>query len=301
VLSLVIFLPLARVSGRLGRYVPILVLGISLIGAFTPTAVVRAHLAEVLVPLLWIVAGSLSRERMFAAAGVMIGLSAGFEVWGVLGAPVIFIATSPRVVRAAIGAVAALAVVYLPFVLTGVFRMFDFGWGVAMGSIYRDLWPHLDSFPWTLRLAQAALALGAGLIVAFLSRRSLYGLWLTPMAILTVRLVFDPLLFFYYWMAPATVALCVLAVALYRRAWIPAVVAAGIVAWLWFPPASALLTAILMSLLVFGAAVAVRIVDRRASSRAPEASVSSTSSNPPATPNSSATPNPSATVSTNPV
>lgn len=287
-LSLVIFLPLARVSGRLGRYVPILVLGVSLIGAFTPTAVVRAHLAEVLVPLLWIVAGSLSRERMFAAAGVMIGLSAGFEVWGVLGAPVIFLATSPRFLRAAIGAVATLAIIYVPFVLTGVFRMFDFHWDVNLISLYRLLWPHLDSFPWTLRLAQALLALGAGVLVAFLTRRSIYGIWLVPMAILTVRLVFDPLLFFYYWMAPATVALCVLAVALYRRAWIPAVIAAGIVAWLWLPPADPLLTAILMSALVLGAAITVRLLERRARPNAedsPAPSKPSTGSTPPVSTN----------------
>ena len=262
-LSLVLLLPLGRVTGRMGVLIPLLVLGVSLIGAFTPTAVVRAHLAEVMVPLLWIVAACLSRDRLFAAAGVAIGLSAGFEVWGVLGAPVILLAASPRIVRAAIGAVVALAVIYLPFVLTGVFRMFAFQWGVRLGTLYRDLWPHLDSFPWTLRLAQALLAICAGCVVAVLLRKSMYGVWLAPMAILSVRLVFDPLLFFYYWMAPATVALCALAVTLYLRAWVSAAVAAGVITWLWLPPVDPLLTAILMALLVIACVAALRIAGSR--------------------------------------
>ncbi len=262
-LSLVLMLPLGRVTGRIGFLIPVLVLGVSLIGAFTPTAVVRAHLAEVMAPLLWIVAGCLARDRLFAAAGVVIGLSAGFEVWGVLGAPVILLATSPRLVRAAIGAVLAAAVIYLPFVLTGIFRMFDFQWGVRLGTLYRDLWPQLDSFPWTLRVAQALLALAAGCIVAVLLRKSMYGIWLAPMAILTVRLVFDPLIFFYYWMAPATVALCALAVTLYLRAWIPAAIAAGVIAWLWLPPADPLLSAILMALLTAACVAALRVAGAR--------------------------------------
>jgi hypothetical protein len=261
--SVAFMLPLRRVQGRLALYVPILVLAVSIIGAFTPTAVVRAHLAEVMIPLLWIVAGCLSRERMFAAAGVAIALSAGFEVWGVLGAPVIFLATSPRLLRAAAGAVITLAVIYLPFVLTGTFRMFGFHWNTALGSIYRELWPQLTAFPWAFRLAQAVLALAAGLAVALLTRRYIYSLWLVPLAILSVRLVFDPLLFFYYWMAPATVALCALAATLYLRSWIPAVVAAGIVAWLWLPPQAPLLTAILMTLLVALAVLGLRLADAR--------------------------------------
>jgi hypothetical protein len=141
--------------------------------------------------------------------------------------------------------------------------MFGFQWNTAIGSLYRFLWPTLDSFPWTLRLAQAIFALAAGCAVALATRRHDYGIWLVPMAILCVRLVFDPLLFFYYWMAPATVGLCALAVALYRRAWVPALIAAGVVAWLWVPPAAPLLSAILMSLLVAASVVALRVVAPR--------------------------------------
>jgi hypothetical protein len=268
-LSLVLLLPVTRVSGRLGVYVPLLVLATANIGAFLPNVVLRGHLAEAMIPILWIVAACLSRERMFAAAGVAVALSAGFEVWGLLGAPVILLGTSPRFFRAALGGIVALLAIYLPFILSGNFRMFGFQWTTALGSIYRFLWPDLATFPWTFRLAQALLALAAGCAAALATRKHVSGVWLVPMAIISVRLVFDPLLFFYYWMAPATVALCALAFALYRRAWIAAVLSVVVVACLWLPPAAPLLTAILLAVMVALAVVALRLVDRHQTGTSP--------------------------------
>lgn len=262
-LSLVIYLPVTRINGRFGRYLPLFVLGIALLGAFLPTDVVRGHPAESMVPLLWIVAACLSRERMFAAAGVVIALSAGFEVWGLLGVPVLFLATSPRIIRAAIAAIITAAVIYLPFVLTGTFRMFEYHWFVSLGTLYRLVWPTLTSFPWTLRVVQAVLALAAGWGVALATRKTVYGVWLVPMAIISVRFVFDPLLDFYYWMAPATVALCALAATLYLRKWIPAIISAGLIASLWIPPTRSVAAAIAMTVLVGLCVAALAIVARR--------------------------------------
>lgn len=262
-LSLVIFLPIYEVRGRLGRYLPFIVLGVALLGGFLPTDIVRGHPAESMIPLLWIVAACLSRERMFAAAGVVIALSAGFEVWGVLGVPVLFLAARPRILRAAIAAVITVAVIYLPFVLTGTFRMFEYHWFVSLGTLYRLLWPNLTAFPWTLRLAQAVLALAAGWGTALAARKGVYGIWLVPMAIISVRFVFDPLLDFYYWMAPATVAICALAATLYLRKWIPAVIAAALIASLWIPPTRSVTAAIAMTVLVLACVVALKIVERR--------------------------------------
>jgi hypothetical protein len=266
-LSLVIYLPVYRVSGRLARYLPFFILAIALLGAFLPTDVVRGHPAESLVPLLWIVAACLSRERMFAAAGVVIALSAGFEVWGVLGVPVLFLAARPRILRAAIAAIITVAIIYLPFVLTGTFRMFEYHWFVSLGTLYRLFWPNLTTFPWTLRLGQAVLALAAGWGTAVATRKTVYGVWLVPMAIISVRFVFDPLLDFYYWMAPATVAICALAATLYLRKWIPALVAAGLIASLWIPPTRSVAAAIAMTILVGLCIAALRIVERRRSER----------------------------------
>jgi hypothetical protein len=262
-LSLVIFLPVTRPIGWLARYLPFLVLGVALLGAFLPTDIVRGHPAESMIPMLWIVAACLSRERMFAAAGVVIALSAGFEVWGVLGVPVLFLAARPRILRAAVAAIITVAVIYLPFVLTGTFRMFEYHWLVSLGTLYRLIWPHLSAFPWTARLAQAVLALAAGWGAALATRKGVYGVWLVPMAIISVRFVFDPLLDFYYWMAPATMALCALAATLYLRKWIPAVISAGLIASLWIPPTRSVVAAIAMTLLVLLCIVALKIVERR--------------------------------------
>jgi hypothetical protein len=267
-LSLVLFLPVYRVSGRLGRYVPFLALGVALLGGFLPTDIVRGHPAESMVPLLWIVAACLSRERMFAAAGVVIALSAGFEVWGVLGVPVLFLSPSPRIIRAAVAAIITAAIIYLPFVLTGTFRMFEYNWFVSLGTLYRLVWPNLTSFPWTLRLAQAVLALAAGWGPALATRKGVYGIWLVPMAIISVRFVFDPLLDFYYWMAPATVAICALAATLYLRKWVPALIAAALIASLWIPPTRSVTAAIAMTVLVALCVVALKIVERRRRERA---------------------------------
>jgi hypothetical protein len=247
----------------MGKYLPFLVLGVALLGDFLPTVVMEGHPAESMVPLLWIVAACLSRERRFAAAGVIIGLSMGFEVWGALGVPVLFLAVSPRVVRAGLAAVATVLVIYLPFVLTGTFRMFGYRWPVSLGTLYRLVWPDLDSFPWTLRLAQAVLALAAGVVAALLSRKTVYGVWLVPMAIIAVRLVFDPLLDFYYWMAPATVALCALAATMYLRKWIPALIAAAVIASLWIPPTRSVAAAFALTGLVIACIAALTIAGRR--------------------------------------
>jgi hypothetical protein len=262
-MSLVLFLPISRAVGHFGRYIPFFVLALALLGGFLPTVVLRGHPSEAMIPLMWIVAGAFSRERMFAAAGVTIALSAGFEVWGVLGVPVLFLATSPRILRAAVAALATVTVMYLPFVLTGTFRMFQFRWFVSLGTLYRLLWPHLDTFPWTFRLAQAVLALAAGWVVALLTRKTVYGLWLVPLAIISVRLVFDPLLDFYYWMAPATVALCALAATLYLRKWIPAAIALGLIASLWIPPNRSVTAALAMTALVVVCVITLKIGERR--------------------------------------
>lgn len=269
ILACLFLLPIASVEGRRGRLVPLVVLGVGIVITAVPMAVQSGHLADMMIPLMWIVAACLARERHFAAAGVLIGLSAGFEVWGVMGAPIILIATSPRVVRAAVGAVVAIAITYLPFVLTGVFRMFGFHWGVMPGSLYRDIWPSMDAFPWPLRLVQAGLAVGAGIVAVLLVRRSFWATWLVPAAILSVRLVFDPLLYHYYWVAPMTVAVCVLAVGAYLGARAPMVIASAVLLMLWFTPAWPLLTAIVATLIVAGSICAIRIAQRRWSERLP--------------------------------
>src|SRR2546425_2815288 len=51
----------------------------------THVAFVYGHPAEAVVPLLWVLAGLRARDDRVLSAGALMGLSAGFELWGVLG------------------------------------------------------------------------------------------------------------------------------------------------------------------------------------------------------------------------
>jgi hypothetical protein len=109
--------------------------------------------------------------------------------------------------------------------------MFSFSWPVQPETLVHALAPQLVTFPWTLRLAQAAAALAAGLVVAWLCRSTPHRVWLVPLSAVALRLLCDPCLFGYYWIAPSTLVLCGIAIALRDRAW--ATLAATAVAFLW--------------------------------------------------------------------
>jgi hypothetical protein len=179
-----------------------LVVGLLAVGAgLTHIAFVDGHPAEAIVPLLWVLAGVWAREDRVLAAGALIGLSAGLELWGVLGAPVLLLAPRPR--RAFAGAVVAGATVVgmlAPFVLAGSFRMFEYDWSVANGTLLSLFVAAGTHFGWPLRLLQSALALSAGASVALVLRRSVYACWVAPLAVALVRLVLDPQAYGWYWL-----------------------------------------------------------------------------------------------------
>src|SRR5207344_2361658 len=111
-------------------------------------------------------------DRMFNA-GVLIGFSAGLELWGVLGAPLLLLA--PRLKRAFAGGLAETGVVVAmlaPFALAGSFRMFEHEWRVATGTLLGLVVQPGTHFGWPLRLLQSALALGGGAAIATGLRRS---------------------------------------------------------------------------------------------------------------------------------
>jgi hypothetical protein len=141
-------------------------------------------------------------------AGALLGLSAGFELWGVLGAPVLLLAPAWKAwVRGAAAQGAVTAGLYLPFVLAGEFRMFDLTWKVENWTLVRFLVPAGDEFPWTLRLVQGAAAIVAGAALALVLKRSPRALWAVPLGIVAVRVLFDPALYSRYWLGLETVAL----------------------------------------------------------------------------------------------
>lgn len=182
-----------------------------------PAAIDVGHPAEVLVPVLWVAAACAARGRRWALVGVLLGLASGFEVWGVLGAPLVLCGSRPRVHRTALAGAGTLAVLYGPFVATGSFRMFGFAWPVKSHTLVARLWPDLHTFPWGLRLLQAVLVLGIGAGVVLLLRRSPAVVWLAPLALTLTRLLLDPLMYPYYFLAPRLLLVLALAWAVRHR------------------------------------------------------------------------------------
>jgi len=179
-----------------------LVVGLLAVAAgLTHLAFADGHPAEAIVPLLWVLAGLSAREDRVLTAGALIGLSAGFELWGVLGGPLLLLA--PRLRRAVVGGLVEAAVVLAqlaPFALAGHFRMFQHEWRVATGTLLGLVVEPGTHFGWPLRLLQASLALGSGAAIAFALRRTVHALWLAPLAVVIVRILLDPLSFGWYWL-----------------------------------------------------------------------------------------------------
>ena len=170
-------------------------------------AYMDGHLAQAVVPLLWILAGLKARDGEVAAAGALVGLSAGFELWGMLGVIVLLLA--PRLRGAAAGAVVQVAVVaalFLPFALAGELRMFDYHWVVTGDTLLSLLVEPGTDFTWWMRLAQGGTALAVGAALTWPLRRTLHAVWLGPLAVVAVRLALDPVRYSWYWLALETLA-----------------------------------------------------------------------------------------------
>jgi hypothetical protein len=174
----------------------------------TAEAYSYGHPAQVAVPLLWVLAALDAREGRTFRGGALLGLSAGLELWGVLGAPVLLLAP---VFRRALGGFAAQVAVtgalYLPFVLGGDFRMFDYRWKVEGWTLVHFLVPAGSDFPWGLRLLQGAVALIVGGALALALRRTERAIWAVPLGIVAVRVLLDPTLYSWYWLGLETLAL----------------------------------------------------------------------------------------------
>src|SRR5215210_2301326 len=99
--------------------------GLAAVALGIPTsAYVDGHLAQGLVPLLWLLAGLYARDGRTLAAGAIVGASAGFEVWGMLG--VVMLLLAPRLRDALAGfavQVGVAAALFAPFALAGEVRM----------------------------------------------------------------------------------------------------------------------------------------------------------------------------------
>jgi hypothetical protein len=198
------------VLGRLGvsrRWQ--LLIGLAAVATgLTHGAFVDGHPAEVVTPLLWTLAALEARQGATRRAGTLVAASAGFELWGVLGGVVLLLA--PKLRDAGRGLVvegALVAGMFAPFAVFGEFRMFDYEWRVASGTLLSLVVPVGTHFGWPLRLAQAGLACGLGGLLAWRMRRSPHAVWLVPLTVVVARILLDPLAYGWYWLAAQALAL----------------------------------------------------------------------------------------------
>jgi hypothetical protein len=184
---------------------------LAIVTGLTSSGIDSGHPANALLPLLWILAGVQARRGRILLPAVLVGLSAGVETWGILGIAVLALAPRLRSAAAAAALAAGVAAaLYAPFIFDGQFRMGSYTWHVASSSLLAQFLAPGTAIGWPLRIAQGTLALGAGIALARLARRSPHALWLVPAVVVFVRLLLDPLQSGYYFVgieAPAIVGL----------------------------------------------------------------------------------------------
>ncbi|GAB3266374.1 hypothetical protein [Kineosporia babensis] len=161
---------------------------------------VGGHPAQYGIALMWVLGASLAVRGRSVAAGLVIGLSAGWEPWGVLAAGLLLVERRPSRLLAGCAAFTTGALAcYLPFVATGHFEMFSLEWLILPHTPIGTLFSDLTAFGWPLRLLQGLAAGSAGMLAALVlgKRRDL--IWIGPLAVLLTRLLLDPLMLPYYW------------------------------------------------------------------------------------------------------
>ena len=181
------------------------VAAVAALSGLTTSAITSGHPAELAIPLMWIATALLARRGRPATAAAVLAATTGWELWGLLGLPVLLLA--PRVdlrtvARWALGGIVVVGVLFLPFVLLGPFRMFSFAWTIRDNSLAHLIFPDLRTFAWPLRLTQGALAIGSGAVTARLTHRSPDAIWVVPLVVCAVRLFTDPVLAGYYAVPP---------------------------------------------------------------------------------------------------
>jgi hypothetical protein len=207
--ALLVFALGRLLEGRVHKAAAQTVVGLgAVVLGLTADAYSYGHPAQVVVPLLWLLAALDARNGRTLRAGGLLGLSAGLEVWGVLGAPVLLLAPALRRALDGLAVQAAVtAALYLPFFLGGDFRMFEHTWKVEGWAPVRIFLSPGSDFPWSLRVLQGAVALLAGLTIALALRGAFRAVWAVPLAVVSARLVLDPALYSWYWLGVETLAL----------------------------------------------------------------------------------------------
>jgi hypothetical protein len=242
--------------------------GFAALGLVTTRAFSDGHPAEFAIPVLWIIAAQLARAGRPAAAAAVLAATSGWELWGLLGVPVLLLAPRIRggiIWRSALAGTAVIAVLYLPFFLVGPMRMFSFTWQISAGTLAHLVFPGVSDFGWPLRLAQGVLSVGAGAAIALWLRRRVDAVWLSLLTVCVVRLLVDPVLAGYYSIPPELLALLGAGIAIAQRS-VPTLVLCVVIANVLTDTRLTVVTAGVSALTTALAVGAVALHQRRAQS-----------------------------------
>lgn len=174
---------------------------IVLFGGLAWTMLSTGHIAEGVIPLLWFQAARDARHGRLDRSGLLIALSAGLKLWGILGIPILLLSSTfdrRKLLRAGAITVGVAAAIWLPFALLGEFNSLDYRWPIADSSLIHKFFPDSETFTWQMRVAQSGIVVVLGSAFAVLGRGRLYVLWAVPLGVVAVKLLFDPIVFSYY-------------------------------------------------------------------------------------------------------
>jgi hypothetical protein len=182
------------------RWAQVLVVGLGAIGLGVITDMYEiGHPSELFIALAWLLAARAARRGNVLAAGALVGVSAWFETWGLLGLTVLLLLPTLRgSVKAGVLACAVGAAIYAPFALGGDFHMFHEQWTIA-GGLDAMVFGRMQPFTWGMRVAEAAIVCGVGGGLALGIRRWPFSIWVVPAATSICRIVLDPTRYGYYW------------------------------------------------------------------------------------------------------
>ena len=168
---------------------------------------VWGHWCQLIVVVLWMLSVQQLLSGRWLYASILVGLSIGFEPWGVFGVTLL-IALSQRKLLAVVSSVVSVAVgslIWVGFVVQPGFAAGSFVWQVRPDSLWGFL--GVDEFFWSMRFVQAGLVVLVVLVVTVLFRRqdhtlsSKHTVWLIPLLpllIMSTRVVTDTIYYPYY-------------------------------------------------------------------------------------------------------
>ncbi len=172
------------------------------------------HPAEVIVPLCWLWSVRLHSAGKSLPAAAVLALAAAVAPWAVLGFPCLLAARDLRrgIGTAALASAMSLAV-YVPFIVSGHFRLLRHRWVIDPSTLIHLIDPGAATANWAVRLLQAAVVAGGCAAVAWHARGRPAALAAAPLAAGLLRIATDPLRFDYYWITVAVTTIALIAAA----------------------------------------------------------------------------------------